>query len=184
MAESKFQWSLHRVDSHKSPARVCRVSIEVSKWRPSSFHETPSVNFISLQLFPHFGNPSIYLFLGKIKDGLTDFLCFIDMGCQWTSRLCCSSPTRRTWRSWERCSLNCTNTWTAVLRSLMWVSFTRSLTVASEIIGGRQVQLFDFYDNRVLKKMTSSLVQGVGVTGCHFRFKGLNHPLCLLPLAC
>lgn len=29
MAESEFQRSLHRVDSHKSSARVCGVSIEV-----------------------------------------------------------------------------------------------------------------------------------------------------------
>lgn len=31
MAESEFQRSLHRLDSHKSSACVCGVSVEVSK---------------------------------------------------------------------------------------------------------------------------------------------------------
>ena len=36
MAESEFQWSLHCLDSHKSSAGVCGVSVEVRQLRPDS----------------------------------------------------------------------------------------------------------------------------------------------------
>ena len=53
-------------------------------------------------------------------------ICVVDTGCQSTSRPCCFSPTRRTWRRWGRCCTTCTNIWTAVLPSSMWVSFTHT----------------------------------------------------------
>lgn len=102
MAESEFQWSLHRVDSHKSPACVCGVGAEVR------------------QLWPTVA-ASVMLVKGVRPPASTDTsLCFVDMGCQSTSRPCCFSPTRRTWRSWGRCCTTSTNIWTAVLQSLMW----------------------------------------------------------------
>ncbi len=181
MAESEFQWSLHRVDSHKSSACVCGVSIEVNKSRPSSFHPCihPSIlfNVRFLSCLTH----------GRRAMAWRTCCVFIDTGCRWTSRPCYCSPTRRTWRSWGRCCTTCTNTWTAALPSLMWVSFTQSLTGWKFL---EEVQLFDIYNNRLLRRTEAIQARpdhpyfkvfGSLTPGCRFRMEGLNYPLFLLP---
>lgn len=129
MAEGEFQWGLHRVDSHKSSTRVCGVGAQVSCL-------AGDYEFINVQM--------CILYHQALEFMVT--LYFIDMGCQSTSRLCCFSPTRRTWRNSERCCTTCTSTWTAVLQSLTWVSAARLfitylfvwffLAVLNEVIWG------------------------------------------------
>lgn len=97
MAEGQFQRSLHSLDSHQSSARLRGVGAKVRNVGPGR------------------------RWARRTFSSLFSFSCVSDTGCQSTSRLCCSSRTRRTWRSWERFCTSCTSTWTAAPPLSMWV---------------------------------------------------------------